>query len=45
MHRKFIRMTCRRKPAGKVAAAVAREMVGFFWAVGRLVESQQPAKK
>jgi transposase len=45
LHRKFTRMTYCRKPAGKVAAAVAREMVGFVWAIGTLVESQQPAKK
>jgi transposase len=45
LHRKFTRMTYCRKPAGKVAAAVAREMVGFIWAIGTLVESQQPSKK
>ena len=41
LHRKFIRMTYCRKPAGKVASAVARELVGFIWAIGTLVESQQ----
>ena len=40
LHRKFIRMTYCRKPAGKVAAAVARELVGFIWAIGTLVESR-----
>ena len=40
LHRKFIRMTYSRKPAGKVAAAVARELVGFIWAIGTLVESR-----
>jgi transposase len=45
LHRKFTRMTYCRKPAGKVTAAVAREMVGFIWAIGTLVESQQPATK
>ena len=45
LHRKFTRMTCCRKPPGKVAIAVAREMVGFIWAIGTLGESQPPAKK
>jgi transposase len=40
LHRKFTKMTCCRKPAGKVAAAVARELVGFIWAIGTLVESR-----
>jgi transposase len=43
LHRKFTRMTYCRKPAGKVAAAVARELVGFIWAIGTLVASQQIA--
>jgi hypothetical protein len=33
-------MTYCRKPAGKVAAAVARELVGFIWAIGTLVEAR-----
>jgi hypothetical protein len=40
LHRKFTKMTYCRKPAGKVATAVAREMVGFIWAIGTLVESR-----
>jgi transposase len=43
LHRKFARMTYCRKHAGKVATAVARELVGFIWAIGTLVESQQIA--
>jgi transposase len=43
LHRKFTRLTFQRKPAGKVATAVAREFVGFIWAIGRLVEGQAPA--
>lgn len=38
LHRKFTKLTFHRKPAGKVATAVAREFVGFIWAVGRLAE-------
>jgi len=44
LHRKFSKMTCCRKPAGKVASAVARELVGFIWAIGTLVESGQDSK-
>lgn len=38
LHRKFTRLTYQRKPSGKVATAVARELVGFVWAIGRLAE-------
>jgi len=37
-------MTFHRKHAGTVASAVARELVGFIWAIGSMVESQQVAK-
>lgn len=43
LHRKFTRLTFHRKPAGKVATAVAREFVGFIWAIGRLAESHATA--
>jgi transposase len=42
LHRKFTRLTYSRKPSGKVATAVARELVGFVWAIGTLVELQLP---
>lgn len=45
LHRKFSKMTFQRKPAGKVATAVAREFVGFIWAIGRLVEDHASAAK
>ena len=41
LHRKFTRLTFHRKHAGTVATAVARELVGFIWAIGTMVESQQ----
>jgi transposase len=44
LHRKFTKMTYCRKPAGKVVTAVARELVGFIWAIGTLVESQLSTK-
>jgi transposase len=38
LHRKFTKLTFHRKPPAKVATAVAREFVGFIWAIGRLAE-------
>ena len=43
LHRKFTKLTYQRKPAGKEATAVARELVCFIWAIGRLVESRPSA--
>jgi transposase len=43
LHRKFTKLTFHRKPAGKVATAVAREFVGFIWAIGRLAEQHASA--
>ena len=40
LHRKFSKLTYHRKPAGKVATAVARELAGFIWAIGTAVERQ-----
>jgi transposase len=40
LHRKFTKLLFHRKPAGKVATAVARELVGFIWAIGHLVETR-----
>jgi transposase len=45
LHRKFTKLSFHRKPAGKVATAVAREMVGFIWAIGHAVENQAVATK
>ena len=44
LHRKFTKLTFHRKPAGKVATAVARELVGFVWAIGYKVEALALAK-
>ena len=44
LHKKFTRMTYRKKHAGTVVTAVARELVGFIWAIGTMVESQHAAK-
>jgi transposase len=36
LHRKYIRLIARGKPSSKAAVAVAREMLGFIWAMGQL---------
>ena len=43
LHKKFTKMIYRGKNAGTVATAVARELAGFVWAIGTLVESKQTA--
>jgi transposase len=40
LHRKFTKLSMQRKPPGKVATAVARELVGFVWAIGYSVEAE-----
>jgi transposase len=44
LHRKFIKMTYQSKQPGKVLTAVARELVGFIWAIGSTVEREALAK-
>ena len=44
LHRKFTKMLFEKKPSGKVATAVARELVGFIWAIGYKVETDALAK-
>jgi transposase len=40
LHRKFVKMTYQRKLPGKVMTALARELVGFIWAIGSKVERE-----
>jgi len=35
LHRKFMKLLGRGKPRGIAAVAVARELAGFIWALGR----------
>jgi hypothetical protein len=35
LHRKFMKLVGRGKPKGIAAVAVARELAGFIWALGR----------
>ena len=36
LHHKYVRMTSRGKPSSKAAVAVARELLGFIWAVAQI---------
>lgn len=39
LNRRYARLTAKSKPPGKVVTAVARELVGFIWAIGTTVEA------
>ena len=40
LHRRFHRLTSRGKPSHVAVVAVARELVGFIWAIGQQFETQ-----
>lgn len=40
LHRRYWRLNTKSKPAGKVVTAVARELVGFIWAIGLQAEKE-----
>jgi transposase len=40
LHRRYHHLTGKTKPAGKVITALARELVGFIWAIGCAAERQ-----
>lgn len=40
LNRRYHHLTGKTKPAGKVITALARELVGFIWAIGCAAESQ-----
>jgi len=39
LNRRYARLSAKTKPAGKVVTAVARELVGFIWAIGTATEA------
>jgi transposase len=43
LHQRFNKLTAKGKHAGKVVTAVARELLGFVWAIGVQVEKSTPA--
>jgi transposase len=45
LSRRYLRLTAKTKPAGKVITAVARELVGFIWAIGTQAEATFSAAK
>jgi hypothetical protein len=45
LSRRYLRLTSKSKPAGKVVTAVARELVGFIWGIGTAAEKQHQLRK
>ena len=43
LHRRYVRLVARGKPAPKAAVAVARELLGFAWAIARQVAAERAA--
>jgi transposase len=43
LHRRYAKLSARGKPNQKVATAIARELLGFVWAIAVHVEQQQQA--
>lgn len=41
LHRRYRLLSAKTKPKGKIVTAIARELVGFVWAIGREVEATQ----
>lgn len=45
LHRRFWALTNKSKPSPKVIAALARELVGFVWAIGKETEQAFATKR
>jgi transposase len=45
LHRRYWALTAKAKPKAKTVTAVARELVGFVWAIGREVEANYETSK
>jgi transposase len=43
LNRRYFKLTSKNKPAGKVVTAMARELVGFIWAIANHAEKQVAA--
>ena len=43
LHNRYWRLTSKGKAPGKAITAVARELLGFIWAIGVQVEAAQAA--
>lgn len=44
LNRRYVRLSAKTKPPGKVVTAVARELVGFIWAIGTTIEAASQNK-
>jgi transposase len=44
LHKRYCHLTARGKPRPQAAVAIARELLGFIWAVGQLLRSSQLQK-
>ncbi|MGC4089955.1 MAG: IS110 family transposase [Polyangiaceae bacterium] len=45
LHRRYLLLTAKSKPAGKIITALARELSGFVWAIGVETEKQLKAAR
>ncbi|MGC4093252.1 MAG: transposase [Polyangiaceae bacterium] len=45
LHRRYLLLTAKSKPAGKIITALARELSGFVWAIGVETEKQLNAAR
>ena len=44
LHDRYKRMDASNKPKNKIVSAIARELVGFVWAIARDIEMKHAAK-
>lgn len=45
LHQRYCHLSARGKPKGQVVTAVARELLGFLWAIGTMVEAQDESRQ
>lgn len=45
LHRRYVTLVTRGKPTQKAVTAVARELLGFIWAIGRVVDERLTGKE
>jgi transposase len=45
LHRRYWALSQKSKPMGKIVTAIARELVGFVWAIGVETEQQFQRRK
>jgi len=44
LHRRYVKLAAKDKPKQKVVTAVARELLGFVWAIGMQVEAEEATR-